>query len=71
MLVWLFALVTVLLVTPVLFALAYLAKRLTRQQRQGFARRAAPDTTAVDIPAWTASTIMAGPATIILAGLGG
>jgi len=51
MLVWLFALVTLLLVTPVLFALAHLAKRISRQQRQGFARRAAPDTTAVDIPA--------------------
>ena len=51
MLVWILALVTVLLVTPVLFALAHLAKRLSRQQRQGFARRAAHDTTAVDTPA--------------------
>ena len=51
MLVWLFALVTLLLVTPVLFASAHLAKRLSRQQRQGFARRASPETTAVDGPA--------------------
>jgi multisubunit Na+/H+ antiporter MnhG subunit len=51
MLVWILALVTVLLVTPVLFALAHLAKRLSRQKRQGFARRAAHDTTAVDTPA--------------------
>lgn len=51
MLVWLLVLVTFLLVTPVLFALAHLAKRLRQQKRQGFARRAAPDTTAVDIPA--------------------
>ena len=51
MLAWLFVLVAALLVTPVLFALARLAKRLTRQQRLGFARRPAPDPTAVDAPA--------------------
>ena len=51
MLVWLFMLVAALLVTPALFALARLAKRLTRQQRQGFARRPAPDPAAVDAPA--------------------
>ncbi len=44
MLVWLIALVTLLHVTPVLFALAHLDKRLTRRQRQGFARRVAADT---------------------------
>jgi len=48
MLVWLFALVTVLLVTPVLIALARLAKRLNRQQRQGLARRPAPDPAVID-----------------------
>jgi hypothetical protein len=36
MLVWLFALVTLLLVTPLLFASAHLAKRISRQQCQGF-----------------------------------
>lgn len=51
MLVWLFMLVTVLLVTPVLFVLVGQAKHLTRQQRQGFARRPAPDPTAVDATA--------------------
>lgn len=51
MLVWLLVLVAVLPVTPALFALARLAKRLTRQQRRGFARRPAPDPAAVDAPA--------------------
>jgi putative transposase len=51
MLVWLFMLVAVLLVTPVLFVLVGQAKHLTRQQRQGFARRPAPDPTADDSPA--------------------
>jgi hypothetical protein len=51
MLVWLLVLVAVLLVTPALFALARLAKRRNRQQRQGFARRPAPDPTADDSPA--------------------
>jgi len=40
-----------LLVTPVLFVLARLAKRINRQQRQGFARRSAPDPAADDAPA--------------------
>jgi hypothetical protein len=48
MLVWLFMLVAVLLVTPVLFVLVGQAKRLTRQQRQGFARRPAPDPAVID-----------------------
>jgi len=47
MLVWLFVLVAALLVTPVLFVLAHLAKYLSRQQRQGFAPRPAQDPTAV------------------------
>lgn len=51
MLVWLFALVTLLLVTPVLFALAHLARRLHRKKRQGFGRRPAPDPTTVAAPA--------------------
>lgn len=51
MLVWLLALVTVLLVTPALFVLALLARRLHRKKRQGLARRPAPDSTTVDAPA--------------------
>ena len=51
MLAWLFTLVTLLLVEPVLFALAHLAKRVRQQKRQGFARRPALDPTAVDAPA--------------------
>ncbi len=51
MLVWLIVLVTVLLVTPALFALVYLAKRLNGQKRQGYARRSAQDILAVDAPA--------------------
>lgn len=51
MLVWLLALVTVLLLTPVFFVLVSLAKRHNRQQRQGFARRLTPDPAAVDAPA--------------------
>jgi hypothetical protein len=50
MLVWLLVLVTVLLVTPVLFALAHLARCLHRKNRQGFVRRPASDPTAVDAP---------------------
>jgi putative transposase len=48
MLVWLFVLVTALLFTPVLFVLARVAKRRNRQQRQGFARRPAPDPAVID-----------------------
>lgn len=51
MLVWLFALVTLLLVTPALFALILLARRLHRKKRQGFGRRPAPDPTTVAAPA--------------------
>ena len=51
MLVWLFALVKLLLVTPALFALILIARRLHRKKRQSFGRRPAPGTTAVDIPA--------------------
>ncbi len=47
MLVWLFVLFAVLLVTPVLFVLVGLAKRINRQKRQGFARRPTPDPAAV------------------------
>lgn len=47
-LVWLFVLVAALLVTPALFALARLAKRLNRQQRQGFARLPAPGPAVID-----------------------
>lgn len=50
MLVWLLAWVTILLLTPVLFALARLAKRPNRQQCQGVAQRSAPDPAAVDAP---------------------
>ena len=51
MLVWPLALVTVLLVTPALFALILLARRLHRKKRQGFGRRPAPDPTTVAAPA--------------------
>jgi len=48
MLVWLLALVTVLLVTPALFALVLLSRRIYRKKRQGFGSRPAPDPTTVD-----------------------
>ena len=48
MLVWLLALVTVLLVTPALFALVLLSRRPYRKKRQGFGSRPAPDPTTVD-----------------------
>lgn len=51
MLVWLLVLVAALLLTPVLFVLASLVKRIHRQERQGFARRPTPDPMAVDVPA--------------------
>lgn len=51
MLVWLLVLVAFLLVRPVLFVLARLAKHLNRQERQGFARRPVTDPTALDDPA--------------------
>lgn len=51
MLVWLFALITLLLVTPALFAFILLARRLHRKKRQGFGRRPAPDPTTVAAPA--------------------
>lgn len=51
MLVWLLVLVAVVLVTPALFALDHLARRLHRHRRQGFARRPVVNPTAVTAPA--------------------